>query len=188
MDQGGKHYSQFQFHRSLFYPSTTFPPYFFNRIFLQNKLLRRLSYIFVGNEIHNSMVGRDIGNMGRSIKIEKSSVEKMLLESLSSSLKNWHLSFADLINWHLSFANLINVSQPQDQKSDESIWNRRVSLWKPQHRLSAPTGALVAMMRHYRPGEAIFSIFTQPINAIDVTRVNLSRFNSINAIDTREWH
>ena len=50
--------------------------------------------------------------------------------------------------------------------------------------LLAPTGALVMMMVYYiyiqRP---LFQIFTQSIDAIDVTSVTLSRFNSINVID-----
>ena len=55
--------------------------------------------------------------------------------------------------------------------------------------LIAPTGALVLMMVLYisiqRP---LFQIFTQSLDAIDVTSVTLSCLNSINAIDvTRCW-
>ena len=49
--------------------------------------------------------------------------------------------------------------------------------------LLALTGALIVMMCQYR-SIATFSVFTQPIDAIDVTRVTLSCLNNIiNAID-----
>ena len=47
----------------------------------------------------------------------------------------------------------------------------------------APTGALVVMMVYYISEAATFQIFTQSIDAIDVTSVTLSRLNSINEID-----
>ena len=57
--------------------------------------------------------------------------------------------------------------------------------------LLAPTGALVVMMVYYiyiylyiRP---LFQIFTQSLDAIDVTSVTLSRLNSINAIDVTRY-
>ena len=56
--------------------------------------------------------------------------------------------------------------------------------------LLASTGALIVMMVYYiyirsRP---LFQIFTQSIDAIDVTSVTLSCLNSINAVDvTRCW-
>ena len=50
--------------------------------------------------------------------------------------------------------------------------------------LLAPTGALVLMMVYYISRQRqLFQIFTQSIDAIDVTSVTLSRLNSINAID-----
>ena len=91
----------------------------------QNKLARRLSYIFVGNEIHNSMVGREIGNMGGIYKNRKVHlVEKMLFRITVFLLEEFIICRSDK-----------NVSQPRDQKSDESIWNRRVRLCKNKHRL-----------------------------------------------------
>ena len=49
--------------------------------------------------------------------------------------------------------------------------------------LLAPTGALVLMMVYYIYIRPLFQIFTQSLDAIDVTSVTLSRLNSINAID-----
>ena len=54
--------------------------------------------------------------------------------------------------------------------------------------LLAPTGALVVMMVYYISGSGnFFQIFTQSIDAIDVTSVTLSRLNSINAIDVTRY-
>ena len=55
--------------------------------------------------------------------------------------------------------------------------------------LLAPTGALVVVMVYYiyiypRP---LFQIFTQSIDAIDVTIVTLSRLNSTNEIDVTRY-
>ena len=50
--------------------------------------------------------------------------------------------------------------------------------------LLAPTGALVVMMRHSRPGKETFFIFT--FNATNVTKATLRHLNSINAIDPRK--
>ena len=47
----------------------------------------------------------------------------------------------------------------------------------------APTGALKVMMVYYISINPLFQIFTQSLDAIDVTSVTLSRLNSINAID-----
>ena len=66
--------------------------------------------------------------------------------------------------------------------------------------LLAPTGALMVIMCDFRSSLPTFWNFTQPMDAIDVTRVTPSRLNSINAIEdsktlemtsgsgTRDWH
>ena len=52
--------------------------------------------------------------------------------------------------------------------------------------LLAPTGALVLMMVYYMSRQRqLFQIFTQSIDAIDVTSITLSRLNSINACDVK---
>ena len=54
--------------------------------------------------------------------------------------------------------------------------------------LLAPTGALVLMMVYYISAALqLFQIFTQSIDAIDVTSVTLSRLNSINASDVTRY-
>ena len=54
--------------------------------------------------------------------------------------------------------------------------------------LLAPTGALVLMMVYYISAALqLLLIFTQSIDAIDVTSVTLSRLNSINAIDVTRY-
>ena len=54
--------------------------------------------------------------------------------------------------------------------------------------LLAPTGALVMMMVYYISAQRqLFQIFTQTIDAIDVTSVTLSRLNSINADDVTRY-
>ena len=45
-----------------------------------------------------------------------------------------------------------------------------------------PTGVLYPLVRYYMQIQ-LFEIFTQPIDAIDATRVTLSRLNRINTID-----
>ena len=51
----------------------------------------------------------------------------------------------------------------------------------------APTGAFIVTMCYYVSIRPLSQIFTRSIDAIDVTSVTLSCFNSINAIDvTRE--
>ena len=56
-----------------------------------------------------------------------------------------------------------------------------------QQHLLAPTGALVLMMVYYISATQLFQIFTQSLDAIDVTSVTLSCLNSINAIDVTRY-
>ena len=54
--------------------------------------------------------------------------------------------------------------------------------------LLAPTGALVLMMVYYiSAARQLFQIFTQSLDAIDVTSVTLKRLNSINADDVTRY-
>ena len=57
--------------------------------------------------------------------------------------------------------------------------------------LLAPTGALVVMMVNYTyvhiSINPLFQIFTQSLDAIDVTSVTLSRINSSNATDVTRY-
>ena len=55
-----------------------------------------------------------------------------------------------------------------------------ISVQNSASHLLAPTGALLMMMCWYR---YFFHFFIQPIDAIDITRVTLSRIDSINAIE-----
>ena len=57
----------------------------------------------------------------------------------------------------------------------------------PTPSLLAPTGALVLMMVYYISAAQLFQIFTQSLDAIDVTSVTLSCLNSINAIDVTRY-
>ena len=65
--------------------------------------------------------------------------------------------------------------------------------WQRNHTLVlllAPTGALLVMRIYNNPQQwqrQLSQIFTQSIDAIDVTRVTLSRLNSINAIDVTRY-
>ena len=55
--------------------------------------------------------------------------------------------------------------------------------------LLAPTGALVLMMVYYISARRrqLFQIFTQSLDAIDVTSVTLKRLNSVNADDVTRY-
>ena len=64
-------------------------------------------------------------------------------------------------------------------------WCIVLSVWIAH--LLAPTGALVLMMVYYLYIRPLFQIFTQSLDAIDITSVTLSRLNSINAIDVTRY-
>ena len=54
--------------------------------------------------------------------------------------------------------------------------------------LLAPTGALIVVMVYYISAQRqLFQIFTQSLDAIDVTSVTPSPLNSINAIDVTSY-
>ena len=53
--------------------------------------------------------------------------------------------------------------------------------------LLAPTGALLVTMVYYISAAAATSSYFHSIDSIDVTSVNLSRLNSINAIDVTRY-
>ena len=90
----------------------------------------------------------------------------------------------------ISTAMLCNVPMSDYVSNDNSVYAfedgdkklRTVALIFLR-KLLAPTGALVLMMVYYIYIHPLFQIFTQSLDAIDVTSVTLSRLNTINAID-----
>ena len=69
-----------------------------------------------------------------------------------------------------------------------SIEEEQADSSPPYTILLAPTGALVLMMVYYISARRqLFQIFTQSLDAIDVTSVTLKRLNSVNADDVTRY-